>query len=165
MVKNLKLISRLNIHYYSNPWYKSYITSLKAIITGESLISVGLDINRILHFVFLIKYSKFTNNIGSGNFTDIFCQNTDKFQKTVCVVCVCVGGGGRRLHPSPPYLPTQHALGYDIWYILFGIYPHTPYTPKFWHMYMITYILRLYGSCWILYLKQLSETCFPRNFQ
>ena len=140
MVKNLKLISRLNIHYYSNPWYKSYITSLKAIITGESLISVGLDINRILHFVFLIKYSKFTNNIGSGNFTDIFCQNTDKFQKTVCVVCVCGGGGGGwGLHPPPPNHPPQHALGYDIWYILFGIYPHTPYTPKFWHMYMITY--------------------------
>ena len=31
---------------------------------------------------FMIKYSKFTDNIGSGNFTDIFCQNTDKFKKS-----------------------------------------------------------------------------------
>ena len=29
----------------------------------------------------MIKYSKFTENIGSGNFTDTFCQNTKKFQK------------------------------------------------------------------------------------
>ena len=36
----------------------------------------------------MIKYSKFTDNIGSGNFTDTFCQNTDKFQKS-----------GRVLHP------------------------------------------------------------------
>ena len=30
----------------------------------------------------MIKYSKFTENIGSGNFTDTVCQNTDKFQKS-----------------------------------------------------------------------------------
>ena len=30
---------------------------------------------------FMIKYSKFTDNIGSGNFTDIFCQNINKFPK------------------------------------------------------------------------------------
>ena len=34
----------------------------------------------------MIKYSKFTDNIGSGSFTDKFFQNTDKFQKS--------GGGG-----------------------------------------------------------------------
>ena len=36
----------------------------------------------------MIKYSKFTDNIESGNFTDIFCQNTNKFQKSGA------GGGG-----------------------------------------------------------------------
>ena len=30
----------------------------------------------------MIKYSKFTHNIGSGNFTDTFCQNTNKFKKS-----------------------------------------------------------------------------------
>ena len=34
----------------------------------------------------MIKYSKFTDNTGSRNFTDTFCQNTDKFKK--------IGGGG-----------------------------------------------------------------------
>ena len=29
----------------------------------------------------MIKYSRFTNSIGSGKFTDTFYQNTDKFQK------------------------------------------------------------------------------------
>ena len=45
----------------------------------------------------MIKYSKITDNIGSGNFTDTFWQNTNKFEINVCVclcVCVCVGGGG-----------------------------------------------------------------------
>ena len=55
LVKNLKCISRLNIHYYPNRRYKSYITSLKAVIAGKSLISAGLDINKILHFVFYDK--------------------------------------------------------------------------------------------------------------
>ena len=95
LVKNLKCISLLNIHYYPNHRYRSYITSLKAVIVGKSSSSVGLEIDRILDFVFfMIKYSKFTDNIGSGNFTDIFCQNTDKFQK-----------GGGVLHPLPPHPP------------------------------------------------------------
>ena len=73
-------------YYYHNHGYKSYITSLKAVITGKSLITAGLDIDRIrflntFHF-FMIKHSKFTDNIGSGNFTDTFCQNTHKFQNT-----------------------------------------------------------------------------------
>ena len=42
----------------------------------------------------MIKYSKFTENIGSGNFTDTFCQNTDKFQKG--------GEEGVTLPPNPP---------------------------------------------------------------
>ena len=55
LVKNLKFISLQNIHYYPNHWYKSYITSLKAVIIGKSLISAALDIYRILHFVFYDK--------------------------------------------------------------------------------------------------------------
>ena len=41
----------------------------------------------------MIKYSRFTDSIGTENFADIFCQNTNKFQNSVCVracVCVCV---------------------------------------------------------------------------
>ena len=52
LVKNLKCISRQNIHYYPNHWYKS---SLKAVIISKSLISAALDIYRILHFVFYDK--------------------------------------------------------------------------------------------------------------
>ena len=43
--------------------------------------------------LFMIKYSKFTENIGLGNFTDIFCQNADKFKK--------MGGGGGGVVTSP----------------------------------------------------------------
>ena len=52
LVKYLKCISRLNIHCYPNRRDKSHITSLKAVIVGKSLISAGLDIERILHFVY-----------------------------------------------------------------------------------------------------------------
>ena len=38
----------------------------------------------------MIKYSKFTDNIGSENLTNTFSQSIDKCQK-VCM-CVCVGG-------------------------------------------------------------------------
>ena len=55
LLKNLKCISRLHIHYYPNRWYKSYITSSKAVIVGKSLISAGLDIDRIRHFDFYDK--------------------------------------------------------------------------------------------------------------
>ena len=55
LVKNLKYILRLNINYYPNRRFKSYITSLKAVIVGKSLISVGLNIDEILHFVFYDK--------------------------------------------------------------------------------------------------------------
>ena len=50
------------------------IKGLKAAIAGNSLISAGLDIDRILHLFFITKYSRFTNYIRSGNITDIFCQ-------------------------------------------------------------------------------------------
>ena len=39
----------------------------------------------------MIKYSKFTDNTGSGNLTDTFSQITNKFQKT--------GGGEGVLQP------------------------------------------------------------------
>ena len=79
------MILRLNIHYYHNRRYKSYISSLKAVIL------------RILHFdFFMIKYSKFTDNIGSGNFTG-------KFQKSV------LGRGG--VTPPPPHAPLPPLLG------------------------------------------------------
>ena len=55
LVKNLKCISRQNIHYYCNRRYKSYITSLKDVIVSKGLVSAALDIDRILHFVFYDK--------------------------------------------------------------------------------------------------------------
>ena len=46
---------------------------------------------------FMIKHSKFTNNIGSISFTGSFCWNTDK-------ICRKWGGGGCHPHPIP-YIP------------------------------------------------------------
>ena len=40
---------------YHNRWCKSYITSLKAVIVGKSLISAQLNIDRILYSVFYDK--------------------------------------------------------------------------------------------------------------
>ena len=51
----MKFISPLNIHYYPNRRYKFYITSFKALIVGKGLVSTGLDIDRILHFLFYDK--------------------------------------------------------------------------------------------------------------
>ena len=73
LVKNLNCMSRLNIHYYPNRWYKSYI------ILGKSLISVELDIDRILHFVFYARILQIYRQHLVRKFTDIFCQNTNKF--------------------------------------------------------------------------------------
>ena len=42
----------------------------------------------------MIKYYNFTENIGSGNLSDTFCQNSDIFQK-----------GGGVLHPSSLVTP------------------------------------------------------------
>ena len=70
------------------------------------MISEGLDIDRVLHYVFMKKYSKFNDNIGSGNYTDTFCQNTNKFQKS-----------GRVLHPSKPP-PSHSACPCILWYTL-----------------------------------------------
>ena len=81
--KHIMLVKNL-MYFKAKDWrrYKSFIFSLKAVIADKSLISARLDIDRILHFVFMIKYSKFTENIESGNVTDTFFQNTDKFQKS-----------------------------------------------------------------------------------
>ena len=49
----------------------------------------------------MIKYSKFTDNTGSGNLTDTFSQITNKFQKT--------GGGGGGV-TTPTHTPARHAL-------------------------------------------------------
>ena len=78
----------------------SYITSLKPAIAGKSLISAGLDIDRILHFVFMIKYSKFTDNIGSGNCVKI----STAFLKSGW------GGGGGSVKPPYPSLSAWYAL-------------------------------------------------------
>ena len=108
LVKNLKCISRLNIHYYPNRRYKSYITSLKAVIAGKSLISAGLDIDRILHFVFYDKILQIYRQHWVRKFTDTFCQNTNKFNKK-----------GRCYIPTPP-LSARHALAcinsYVVWF-------------------------------------------------
>ena len=41
-------------------------------------------------WLFVIKYSKFTDNIGSGNITDIFCENTNKFQTSGGLLPSCL---------------------------------------------------------------------------
>ena len=48
-------VTAKNIHYYNKRRYKSYVTSLKAVIAGKNLISAGLDVDRILHFAFYDK--------------------------------------------------------------------------------------------------------------
>ena len=95
--------SRLNIHYYPNRRHKSYVTSLKAAIVGKSLISAELDIIEFWISFFMIKYSKFTYTIGTGNFTDPSCQNTDKFQNRA-------GGGELHSPYASPHIPARHAL-------------------------------------------------------
>ena len=55
LFKNAKYISQLNIHYYPNRRYKPYVIFLRAVIVGKTLISAGLDIDRILHFIFYDK--------------------------------------------------------------------------------------------------------------
>ena len=44
------------------------------------MVSAGLDIDKILHFVFYDKILQIYRQRESGNFTDTFCQNTDRFQ-------------------------------------------------------------------------------------
>ena len=50
------------------------------------------------------RYSTFTDNIGSGNLTDTFYQNSNKFNKTGQEWGVGWG-------VTPPIPPTRHTLG------------------------------------------------------
>ena len=113
MVKNLKCISRLNIHYYPNRRYKSYITSSKGDIAGKSLMSSGLDIYRILHFIFCDKilqiYRQHWVRKCYRHILSKYRQITKKWESGVGVcVCVCVWGGvggewrGAKLTHTPP---------------------------------------------------------------
>ena len=55
----------------------------------------------------MIKYFKFTDNIVSGNVTNTFCQNTNKFQKSVCL---WGGGEGGKCYTPHAQLPLDMAL-------------------------------------------------------
>ena len=55
MISLVKNLMSFTAKYYYNHRYKSYITSLKAVITGKSLISAGLHIDRVLYFIFYDK--------------------------------------------------------------------------------------------------------------
>ena len=65
----------------------------------------------------MMKCSKFTHNIGSGNFSDTFCQNINKFQQ---------GEGGDVTSPTPL---ARHALA-SIYHI--GIPARTLWKNKQW---------------------------------
>ena len=56
----------------------------------------------------MIKYSKFTDNIESGNFTDGFSQITDRSQKKL-------RKGGVT---PPPHTPARDTLGFNITFSL-----------------------------------------------
>ena len=53
----------------------------------------------------MIKYSKFTDNTGSGNLTDTFSQITSKFKNSGGG-----GGGGGAGATTPTHTPARHAL-------------------------------------------------------
>ena len=83
----ISFVKNLN---YPNQRYKSYITSLKAVMVGKSLIYTVLDIDRILRFVF---YDKILQIYGQILKKCVF----------VCVcVCVCVCGV-----TTPPHTHTS----------------------------------------------------------
>ena len=107
LVKNLKCILRLNIH--PNRRYKPSITSLKAIIVGKSLISAGLDIDRILHFV---SYGKILQ-ICRQHWVKKFSPNIlSKYQQ---IPKKCMSGERGVLHPAT-HSPSQYNLTKDSYY-------------------------------------------------
>ena len=67
----------------------------------------------------MVKNSKFTEKIGSENFTNTFCQITNKFQKSEGG-----GGGGGLLQHPPPHThnPARHT-------------PFQPLVRKKWNKY------------------------------
>ena len=61
----------------------------------------------------MIKYSKFTENIESGNVTDTFFQNTDKFQKS--------GEGGYTTYTRARYALGNYRLKQTDWIVNLAI--------------------------------------------
>ena len=99
LVKNLKCISRQNIHYYRNRQYKSYITSLKDVIVSKSLVSAALDIDRILHFVFYDKTLQ------------IYWQHWErKFYQHILSKYRQISNKWERCYTAIPHHPARHAL-------------------------------------------------------
>ena len=98
LFKNAKCISQLNIHYYPNRRYKPYVTFLRAVIVGKTLISAGLDIDRILHFIFYDKIPQISRQHWVRRFyrrhTLSKCRQISKKW----------GEGGRVLQPPHPRL-------------------------------------------------------------
>ena len=90
LVKNLmcftaQYISRLNIHYYHNRRYKSYIISLKAPSPVKVWFLRDWVLIEFCILFFMIKYSKFTSNIGQEILSTHFVKIPTIFKK--------VGGG------------------------------------------------------------------------
>ena len=99
LVKNLKCISRQNIHYYRNRQYKSYITSLKDVIVSKSLVSAALDIDRILHFFFYDKTLQ------------IYWQHwVRKFYQHILSKYRQISNKWERCYTAIPHHPARHAL-------------------------------------------------------
>ena len=99
LVKNLKCISRQNIHYYRNRQCKSYITSLKDVIVSKGLVSAALDIDRILHFVFYDKTLQ------------IYWQHwVRKFYQHILSKYRQISNKWERCYTAIPHHPARHAL-------------------------------------------------------
>ena len=69
---------RSSIIHFHNRWYKSYITSLKVVIVGKSLISAELDFDRNLYFVF---YDKILQIYGRHWVCKFYRQILSKYQQ------------------------------------------------------------------------------------
>ena len=118
LVRNLKCISQQNIHHYLNRRYKFYITSLKAVIASKSLISVALDIDRILHFVSHNKILQIYRQHWIRKFYRHILSKYRQISKKCVCVCVCVGGGGLcyTTH-SPDWQALAYTSSSSIWLV------------------------------------------------
>ena len=128
LVQNLKCISRLDIHYYHNRRHKSHIISLKAVIVGKSLISAGLDIDRILYFVFMVKHLPTT--LGQETLATHFVKIPINFKKW----------GGRCYTPTP----ARHALAARSWLkqLLESVYSWKKLIPRLYNKTVVSGILQ-----------------------